>query len=161
MPLVLLRIPSLLQRSQHQVGQDPLLRFARDPAHEALVHLRCHRDALRHLVSLRGTAIAAARRASLCLPTIGLHGQLRHRQRADTQRLPKCRGGFLKVDNALRIRHLVDAINGRDPLCGKPRRNALIGAQHELFNQPVRPPTLRTHDGLHVAVRVKLHHRLR
>ncbi len=159
--LVLLRITSLLERPQHQVRKNALLRLAGNLAHEPLVHLRRHRDALRYLMGLRGAAIAAPRRTPLRLPPIRLHGELFHWQRADAQRLSKRRGGLLKVYNPLRIRHLVDAINGWDLLGGKPRRDAFIGAEHELFDQAMRPAPLRAHDRLHVAVRIELHYWLR
>ena len=91
---------------------------------------------------------------------IGLHRQLLHRQVADAERLPEACGGLLEVDDALRVGHLVDAVEARYAAVFEPARDALVGAQHELFDEPMRPSALGLDDGLHVAVGVELHDRL-
>ena len=51
--LIFLAVARLLQRPQHQVAQDPLLRLARNLRRQPLIHLRRHGDRLGDLVRLR------------------------------------------------------------------------------------------------------------
>ncbi len=55
----------------------------------------------------------------------------------------------------------MDAIDAGDTLRLDPVRDALVGGEHELFDQTMRPAPLRAHDGLHVPFGIELHDRLR
>ena len=50
----------------------------------------------------------------------------------------------------------MDAVDGRDALRFEPVGDALVGAEHELFDEAMRPAALAAHDGLHVAIGVEL-----
>ena len=50
----------------------------------------------------------------------------------------------------------MDAVDGGDALRGEPGGDALVGGEHELFDQAVRPAALGADDGFHVAVGVEL-----
>jgi hypothetical protein len=159
--LVLLRIARLLERAQHQVGEDALLGCSGDAAHQALVHLR--RDGMLSGISCccgaresrpRATFWRESRRSAFIV-------NLRTGRLPSPSEWPKLRGRLLELDDALGVGHLVDAVDGRDALGLQPVRDALVGREHELLDEAVRPTPLRAHDGLHVAVGVELHHRLR
>ncbi len=110
---------------------------------------------------LRRPRILPPRRPLPRVPPVRLHRELPHRQIPQPQRVPKSRRRLLKVDNPLRVGHLVDAVDRSNPLPLQPGSNALVGRQHELLDQPMRPPSLRPHDGLHIPIRIKLDNRLR
>ena len=162
MPVVLLRVPRLLQRAQHQVAQDPLFRLARDLRRQPAVHLRRHRQLLRHLMRspVRTPPTPVAPSSMLPLPLLVLHGKLLDRQVPNPQRIPKSSRNVLEVQNALRIRLLVDPVQRRRMLA-QPARHRLVCRQHELFNQPVRPVPGSPRHPRHRALLVKLDRRLR
>ena len=126
---VLLRIAGLLERAQHQVGEDALLGCSADAADEALVHLRRDGDALGDLMLLRRARVAAARAALAAVAAVGLHRELAHGQVAEAERVAEGGGGLFELDDALGVGHLVDAIDGRDALRLEPVRDALVGAR--------------------------------
>ena len=153
-PLVLLRIPRLLQRSQHQVAQNPLLRLAFDPRRQLLIHPRRHGDVLGHFVRPR-LPPAALRLASISTGLNAFDGQ-----RPQAKRIAEARSQLLELDNTARLRPFMDAIERRHAQVFKPRRHALVGRQHELLDQPVGPCPLRTRHAAHLALVVELDHRL-
>ena len=65
-----LRVARLLERAQHQVAQNPLLRLALDLGGQLLIHARRHRNVFGHLVRAddcgRCVARRGGRRASGC-----------------------------------------------------------------------------------------------
>ena len=65
-------------------------------------------------------------------------------------------GGLLEVDDALGVGHLVDAVDAGDALGFEPGGDALVGGEHELFDEAVGPAALGADDGGHVALGVEL-----
>src|ERR1700733_10963454 len=86
MALVDLRVARLLERAQHQVTQDPLLRLACNPRRELLIHPRRHRHVFRHLIRPRIALIAPS---TLLLAAISARLKLLHWQRAQSKRIPE------------------------------------------------------------------------
>ncbi len=146
---VLFAVARLLERPQHEVGEDALFGRADDPRGEALVHLRGNGDVLGHLVSLSlavGSPDIAAVAAGLDAP---------YGQAGEAERVAELAGGFLEIEDAFGVGSLVDAIDARG-LGLDPVGDALVGREHELLDEAVRPPALRAHNGLHVAVGIEL-----
>ena len=90
---------------------------------------------------------------------VGLHAELLDRQRREAKRLAVGGGDLFKVEDALGVGQLVDAVDGF-ALCFQPMRDALVGGEHELFDEPVRPAAFGAGNGGHVALRVELDDRL-
>ena len=151
---VLLRVARLLQRAQHQVRQDALLRLARDLLRQLLIHARRDVDVFRDLQRLGALSGAGA------FAPLGLELHPLDRQRADAQRIAETRGDGLEVHHALGIGLLVDAIQRRDALVLEIAGDALVGRQHELLDDAVGDVALRARDAGHQAVLVELDHRL-
>ena len=151
MALVLLAVFRLLQRTQHEIGQDSLLRLSRDFRREPLVHLRRHRYLLRNLVVLRLVSPLVPCSSPLLLAPVGLHLHPLHRQRPNSKRVAERGRGVFEFDHPLRLRHLVDPIDRGRPQLLDPRRDAFVGGQHELLDQPVGPAAGRSHDVPHGA----------
>ena len=154
--LVPLAVARLLQRTQHQVAQDALLRLARDLRGEPLIHLRRHGNRLGDLVR----ADHAPAPASDGIAPVGLHRHPLHGQAGKSERVAEAAGRLLEVEDALGVGRLVDAIDAGDCVRPDPPRHALVGAEHELLDQAVRPAALGAHDRLHVAVGIELDDRL-
>ena len=95
------------------------------------------------------------------LSPVRLHRYLLHRQAGKPQRIAEPAGCLFEIENALRVRRLVDAIHARNRVLLNPGRHALVRAQHELLDQPVRPTAFGPHNRLHVPIRIELNHRLR
>ncbi len=153
---VFLGVAGLLERAQHEVGEDAFFRRAGDAADEFLVELRRDGDAVGDFVLLRGAGVSAACGALARIATVGLHGELADGQVAEAEGVSEASGGLFKVDDALGVGHLVDAIHAGDALLFEPGGDALVGGEHELFDEPVGPAALGADDGLHVAVGVEL-----
>ncbi len=146
---VLVAVAGLLERAQHEVGEDALLGMAADLRGQALVHLRGDGDGLGDLVGL-GLAVGSADVAAVAA---GLDAF--DREAGEAERVAELAGGLLEVEDALGVGGLVDAVDagglGLDPV-----GDALVGREHELLDEAVRPAALRAHDGLHVAVGIEL-----
>src|SRR5271170_3474164 len=84
-----------------------------------------------------------------------------HWKAGEPKRITELARRLLKINNALRIRNLVNTVHTRHTLRLNPRRHALVRRQHELLDQPMRPSPLRTHDGFHVPIGIELNYRLR
>ncbi len=154
-PQILLRIPRLLQRPQHQVAENSLFRFTRNLLRKLLIHSRRDVHFLRHLNLSRALASPIGR------PPVSLHLHAMNRQRPHAQRIPERRRDHFEVIDSLRVRLLMNAIQRRDMPRLQMLRHALVRGQHELFNQPVRDITLRARNALHQSRLVKLDHRFR
>ena len=80
---------------------------------------------------------------------------------ADAQRVTESRGDDFEVVYAFGVGLLVDAIERRDTLVFEVLCDALVGREHEFFNQAVRDFALRAGDALHQSKFVEFNHRLR
>src|SRR5271170_1962916 len=101
-------------------------------------------------------AIRPTRIASVTLRLYPLYGQA-----AESQRITKLARRLFKIDDAFWVGDLVNTIDTRHTLRFDPCRDALIRRQHKLFDQSMRPSTLRPDDGLHVPIGIELNHRFR
>src|ERR1700733_10942835 len=81
-----------------------------------------------------------------------------YRQGAEAKRITKLACCFFEIDNPFRIRNLVNSIHARHTLRLDPGSDAFVRGQHKLFDQTMRPSSLRSYDGFHVSVRIKLNH---
>ena len=154
MALVDLRVARLLERAQHQVAENPLLGLAFDVRGQLLIHARRDRNVFGDLMH-PGIAPGALRVAAVAAGLDALDGQ-----RAESERIAKGGGQFLELHNAARFGLFVDAIERRDAQVFKPGGDTLVGRQHELLDQPVGPGALGLGDAAHLALLVKLDHRL-
>ena len=105
MPRVLLAISRLPQRTQHQVIQDALLGLALQPRDQALIVSRGDRG-----IRLRQYEFAT--HLAPIPPAID-HREPLDRDRSAAERIAEMRGDLLEVHHALRIRRLVNPVNGR------------------------------------------------
>ena len=154
MAFVDLRVARLLERAQHQVAQNPLLRRALDAMRQLLIHSRRYRNVFRQFVGPRRAA------GALRIAAVALHLDALDRQRAQAERVAKAGGQILELDHAARLRLFVDAIErGHAPILD-PGGHAFVGGQHEFLDQTVGPGALGLGDAAHLALLVELDHRL-
>src|ERR1700730_781337 len=104
--------------------------------------------------------LGAASATLLELPALALHFEFAHWEIADTECVAEAGGDFFKFHDALGFRFLVDAIDTWHELF-EMGGDALVGSEHELFDEAVRRVALGAHDGAHVALRVELDHGFR
>src|SRR5579859_2398808 len=90
---VLFAVARLAQRTEHEVGKDPLLRLAGYLERQLLIHARGHGDILCDLILSR--LLTAARTAASLLTALRLHGYPFHRQSTQAEGVTKgSRHGF-------------------------------------------------------------------
>ncbi len=140
------------------MGEDALLRLAGDLLCQSLIHFWRDRNVLRDLVLARGVplAVAVARIVGTEFAPLALELHPLDRQRAEAERVAEVRGGLFEVDDALCIRLLVDAIDGGHSEALVPVGDALVGGEHELFDQAVGPGAIRAENALHLAFVVEV-----
>src|SRR3569833_766751 len=103
-PLVGLGVTSLAARPQHEVAENALFGLAFNAGSELLIHLRRHCDIFGNLV---GACLSAA---ALCIAAISTRLNTFDRQRTESKRVTKAGSQFFKLNNAARIRLLMDAV---------------------------------------------------
>ena len=145
-----LGVARLRERAQHEITQDALFRLAFDARGELLIHARRDGDVFRHFVLAR-IAAAAMRIAALAAGLYALH-----RQRSKAERIAEASGELFKLDDAARFGFLVDAVERRHAEIFNPDGDALVGGEHELFDEAVGPGALGAGDAAHLAVLVEL-----
>ena len=149
---ILLRVARLLERAQHQVGEDALLGLARQPLGEVLVVARRDLEVLRidHLLEAR-VALAFVAEA---------HAHAAGRRQRHAQRIAEAGGDFLKLHHFFRVRPLVDAVQRGHAAALQVRGHCFVGREHELLDDAVRHVALRARDADHAPVLVELDLRL-
>ena len=75
---------------------------------------------------------------------------------ADAEGVTEAEGELFKFDDAAGFGHLVNAVDGGDAEAFKPAGDALVGGEHELFNETISPGALGFGDAAHLAVLVEL-----
>ena len=63
-------------------------------------------------------------------------------QRAEAERIAEAGGEFFKLDDAARLGLLVDAVERGHAEVLKPGGDALVGGEHELFDEAIGPGAL-------------------
>ena len=66
------------------------------------------------------------------------------------------RGGLFEVDDAFGIGLFVDAVDGGHAEAMVPVGDALVGGEHELFDEAVGPGAVGAEDALHLAFVVEV-----
>ena len=140
-----LGIAGLLERAQHQVAQNPLLRLAFDFGGQFLIHARRDGNIFGHLVLAR----AAAAAVGVAPLSAGLDAL--DRQSAQAERVAEGGGQLLELDYAARFGLLMNSVERGHAQILKPGRHALVGRQHELLDEAVGPSALRLGDAAHLA----------
>ena len=131
-----LGVARLLERAQHQVAENPLFRLAFDSGGQLLIHARRDGNVFSHFVRA-GVAAGALRIAAVAAGLDALDGQC-----AEAERVAEAGGQLFKLDDAARLRLLMNAIDRGDAEVFKPGGDALVGRQHELLDEPVGPGAL-------------------
>ena len=149
-----LGVAGLAERAQHQVAEDALLGLALDARGQLLIHARRDGNVFRDLVHAR-IAAAAMGVAPLAAGLDALDGQS-----AEAERVAEAGGQLFKLDDAAGLGLLVDAIDRGHAEVFKPGGDALVGGQHELFDEAVGPGALGLGDAAHLALLVELDDRL-
>src|SRR6266567_385634 len=144
-------VAGLLERTEHEVGDDAFLRFADNFANQPLIMLR------------RDTQLAAGKRhlhAALAAVPVGV-GASRFRghrdatmanrdlalmQVRDTQGVAESASQFFELENFAGVGLLMNAMERFDAAVKKIRVDGAIGRQHELFNQTLRDVALAARD---------------
>ncbi len=88
------------------------------------------------------------------LRRIGLHGEFFDGEAGEAEGLAEGGGGLFEVEDALGVGQLVDAVDG-GAVRFEPVGDALVGGEHELFDEAVGPAALGADDGGHVALGVE------
>ena len=156
-------VAGLLERAQHQIGKNPLLRLSGNFLREALIVLRTNIDFIGGGQRDRHRAHAAA------LSTAG-SGFLPHRTVADgyaalreifdPQGIAESLGEFLEFENLFRVGFFVNAMERSDPAFFQVLRDGFVGREHEFFDQAVRDVALAADDAEHASIVVELDDRL-
>src|SRR3954471_18009629 len=96
------------------MGEDTLLRLARDLLCQTLIHLRRDRNVLGDLVLPWSGALAlpVARVVGAELPALAFELHALDRQRAETEGVAEGGGCFFKGDDAFGVGLFVDAVDG-------------------------------------------------
>ena len=149
-----LRVARLPQRAQHQVAEDALFRLAFDARGQLLIHARRDGNVFGDFVHAR-IAPAAVGVAPVAAGLDALDGQ-----GAEAERVAEAGGQLFELDHAARLGLLVDAIERGHAEVFKPGGDALVGGEHELFNEAVGPGALGLGDAAHLALLVELDDRL-
>src|SRR5437868_11954432 len=125
---ILLRVTRLLQRTQHQVRQNALLRLARDLLCQLLVHAWGYMHILGNLVLARiATAAMTLAALSACLEAPD--------RQVNAERISKGGGKKFEVVDALCIGLFVNAVKRSNVMILEMSGNALVGRQHEFFDE--------------------------
>src|SRR5579864_8734135 len=152
---VLLRVARLLQRAQHQVRKDALLRLAGNLLGQLLVHAGGDVHLFGQLDFPRALASAVAGAA------VSLELEALHRQSAYSQGVAKGGGNGFELVNPLGIGLLVNAVERGNALVLEVVGHTLVGREHDFLDQPVGDVALGTRNTAHQAELVELNHRLR
>ena len=81
-------------------------------------------------------------------------------KRSEAERIAEAGGELFELDDAARFGLLVDAVERGHAEVFKPDGDALVGGEHELFDEAVGPGALGPGDAAHLAVLVELDDRL-
>ncbi len=82
------------------------------------------------------------------------------RRQFHPQRVTERRGDLFKLDDLLRVRLFVDAIERRNAAAFQIPRHRFVGGEHEFFDHAMGKVPLRARDAHHAARLVKLNQRL-
>lgn len=146
-------VPGLLQRAQHEIAQNALLRLALDLRDQLLIIPR--RDgntvARKDNIAVHHFAVTPA------------HGRTKslHGNRADAQRIAEVRGDLFELLHAFGIRFFMDAEDRCDPSLLQVRSDGFVGRKHELLNDAVRDIAGAARDTGHFSKLVELDQRFR
>ena len=153
---VFLRISRLLERAQHQVGENALLGLARQPLGQTLVVPR--RDAeVAGLEAFVGALVAFL--AAGGVPT--RDAKAPERRAVHSERVAERRRDFLELENFFRVGCLVNAVEGGDGAALEVGGYRLVRRQHEFFDDAVGDVPLRASNADHAAALVELDFGLR
>ena len=154
MAFVRLGVAGLTQRAKHEIAQNSLLGLALDARGQLLIHARSDGDIFGDLMGASGSS--GAMRVAAVSP--GLDAP--DRQRAEAQRVTEAGGQFLELDDAAGLGLLVNSVErGHAEILG-PGGDALVGGQHELFNEAIGPSALGLGHAAHLPLLIELDHRL-
>src|SRR6266567_5839041 len=144
-------VAGLLERTEHEVGDDAFLRFADNFANQPLIMLR--RDA--QLAAGKRHLHAALPAVPVGVGAAGFCGRgdatMANRDFAlvqvrDTQGVTEGAGQLFELENFARVGLLMNAMERFDAAVKKISGDSPIGRQHELFNQTMRDVALAACD---------------
>src|SRR5258708_17494474 len=158
MAFVLFAVARLAQGTEHEVGKDALLWLAGYLERQLLIHAGGNGDVCGNRILAR--LMTPAGRAASLLAALRLHGHAFHRQRAKTEGVAKGSRYSFEFSYASRFRLFVDSIQRWYVEVLQPGSDALVGRDHELFDQTIGPAALGTNDALHGAAGIKFNDRL-
>ena len=111
---VLLAVAGLLERAQHEVGEDALFGLAGDFGGEVLVHARGDGDGFGDFVLARIRAAASAF-AALIFAAVAFGLEFADGEVAEAEGVAEGRGGVFEFDDASGVGRFVDAVERGTP----------------------------------------------
>ena len=97
---------------------------------------------------------------ALCIATVSPSLDAPDRQSPQAQRVPKSRGQFFELHHTAGLGLFMDTIDRWHAEILEPGCNALVGRQHELFDQAIGPGALGLGHATHLSLLVKFDDRL-
>src|SRR5258708_14139523 len=157
-------VTRLLQRTQHEIGNDPFFRLADNFSNQALIVLRrdaqfAARERYFHsaftAMAVRIGASGFCRRWNAAMS----YGNLALVQMLDAHRGTEVAGHFFELQDFAGVRLFVNAMQRFDAALQEVRVDGAIGGQHEFFNEPLRNVAFAARDVRHALLFVELDHR--
>src|SRR6266851_5573466 len=153
-------VAGLLQRTQHEVGDDAFFRFADDLANQPLIMLRSDAQLAareRHLhatLAAVAVGIGASRfrgRGNAAMA----NGDFALVQVRNTEGVTESASQLFELQNFARVGLFMNAMERLDAAVKKIRGDSAIGCQHELLNQTVSDVALAARDVGHALLFVE------
>src|SRR5260370_1235027 len=159
-------VAGLLERTEHEVGDDAFFRFADDLSNEALIVLRSDAQVAtreRHLhaalaavaIGVRAAGFRGRGNAAMA------NGDFALVQVFDAERITKGASQLFELEDFAGVGLLMNAMERLDAASKKIRGDSAIGGEHEFFDETVSDIALAARDIGHALLFVEFDDRLR
>src|SRR6267143_424168 len=158
-------VARLLERTQHEVGDDAFFRLVYDLSNEPLVMLRRNpqfrtgKGDLQAALSAMAVGVGAAGFSGGGDASV-THGNFSLVQIFDSQRIAKRARQFFEFQDFARVGFFVHAMERFDAALEEIARDGAVGGEHELFDQAMRDVALAARNIGHALLLVELDDRL-
>src|SRR5260370_10904942 len=153
-------VAGLLERTEHEVGDDAFFRFADDLSNEALIVLRSDVQGARRERELDGgvAAVGIGVRAAGFggrWNTAMANGDFALVQVFDAERVTESAGQLFELEDFARVGYFVNAMERIDAAAKEIRGDGAVGGEHEFFNEAVSDVALAARDVGHALLFVE------
>src|SRR6202050_2881616 len=151
-------VAGLLERAQHQIGENAFFLFSGYFLREALIVLRTNIHFIgggqcdRHRAHAAALSTAGSR---LPADRAVADGYAALREIFDSQGIAESLGEFLEFENFFWVGFFVNAMERSDSSLFQVLRDGFIGGEHKFFDQAVRDVALAADDAEHASIVVE------